>query len=97
MSVPSSSPASAPVSSGAAGAAGASSFCNSCAVALADAAAVREHYASALHGVNLRRRTADIAPLSAAGYARLMAEQAAREAAAAEAAQEVLYICDACR
>jgi hypothetical protein len=29
----------------------ASSFCNSCAAPLADAAAVREHYASALHGV----------------------------------------------
>ena len=72
-------------------------YCNACNIALLDDADVRAHYSSALHAVNLKRRVADIAPLSAATFARLSAEQVAADRAREAAAEEVLYLCDACR
>ena len=70
--------------------------CNSCGLVLEDDF-VRDHYSSALHHVNLKRRVADIAPLSAAAFEKLRAEKEAKDKEKAEAAEEVLYICDACK
>ncbi len=70
--------------------------CNSCGLVLQDDL-VRDHYSSALHHVNLKRRVADIAPLSAAAFERLRAEKEAKDKEKAEAEEEVIYICDACK
>jgi pre-60S factor REI1 len=58
---------------------------------------IKAHYGTAFHTANLKRRVAELAPLTAETFARLSAERAAAAAASeAAAAEQVLYICDAC-
>jgi pre-60S factor REI1 len=74
----------------------ASNICNSCGLVLEDEF-VRDHYSSAFHHVNLKRRVADIAPLSIAAFEKLRAEKETKDKEMAAAEEEVLYICDACK
>jgi hypothetical protein len=72
-----------------------SSTCNSCNVtfSLEDAKA---HYSTPFHNANVKRRLADLAPLTLAAFQRASAAEAAAAAARAAAEEAVLYICDAC-
>ena len=72
--------------------------CNACNIVFSADSDIRSHYATPLHTTNLKRRVADMAPLTAAAFSRMSAEEDARVAArsAAAAAADVVYVCDAC-
>jgi hypothetical protein len=56
----------------------------------------KAHYGTAFHTANLKRRVADLPPLTAAAFARMQQVESERAAAALAADEMVLYICDAC-
>lgn len=72
--------------------------CNACNIYFGADADIRAHYAEPFHTTNLKRRVAEMAPLTPAAFARMAAEEEARVAARAAAvvAAAVVYICDAC-
>ena len=56
----------------------------------------KAHYGTAFHTANLKRRVADLPPLTEAAFARMEKAQSEQAAAALAADEFVLYICDAC-
>jgi hypothetical protein len=72
-------------------------LCNACNVRLPTEDAVKTHYRTGWHALNLQRRVAELTPVSEADYDAHQNKLA--EAAAAAAAEDVavIYICDACR
>ena len=56
----------------------------------------KAHYGTAFHTANLKRRVADLPPLTEAAFARMQHVESERAAAAIAADEMVLYICDAC-
>jgi hypothetical protein len=69
--------------------------CQTCNVAV-DLTDAKSHYGSPFHNANVKRRLADLAPLTPASFSRACAAEAASAAARAAAESAVLYICDAC-
>ena len=70
-------------------------MCNACGVAFS-VDEIRAHYATPLHHTNLKRRVADLPPITASAFARLAAESDARESVRAAEAEAIVYVCDAC-
>lgn len=72
------------------------SHCHTCGIALLDEASLRDHYRSSLHQVNLKRRVADLPPVSAESFDRHIAAEAERKEKEALESAACVYICDAC-
>jgi pre-60S factor REI1 len=68
--------------------------CTTCGVSFDGDA--KAHYGQTFHLANLKRRVADLPPLTEAAFARMCAAEASSVAAAQAASESVLYICDAC-
>lgn len=68
--------------------------CTTCGVSFDGDA--KAHYGQSFHLANLKRRVADLPPLTEAAFARMCAAEASSVAAAQAANESVLYICDAC-
>ena len=59
--------------------------CNACNIVFTPDE-IRAHYATPLHNANLKRRVAELPPVTPAAFARLTAEAGARDAARAASA-----------
>lgn len=71
--------------------------CHSCNADVgAGEASYREHYRSALHTLNLRRRVADLPPVSLEAFEKHLAGEAEKQAQAEAENAACLYVCDAC-
>lgn len=70
-------------------------LCQSCNVSLDDSNR-DDHYRSELHSINLKRRIADLPPITQDGYLRLKQAEAQKKLEQEALETDVLFICDAC-
>lgn len=72
------------------------SICATCCIQLRDDEHLRQHYRGELHSVNLKRRVADLPPVSQSDVDKHAAVAAAEAARKAAADVPCVFLCDAC-
>lgn len=71
-------------------------LCNACFIRFDDSDEIKDHYKSEFHDVNLKRRVAELPPISYAIYMDLKHEAEKKAQEIEEENSEHVYICDAC-